>query len=45
VGDCQFVIKLTVGIAIFPNDGFSGDQLTKKADAAMYRVKKHSRLV
>ena len=39
-GDRQFAIKPTIGAAISPNDGFSGDELTTKADAAMYRVEK-----
>jgi predicted signal transduction protein with EAL and GGDEF domain len=45
VGDCQLAIKPRIGVAIPPiNDDFSGDQLTTKADAAMYRAKKkHSR--
>jgi hypothetical protein len=29
-------IEPSIGVAISPNDGFSGDQLTTKADAAMY---------
>jgi hypothetical protein len=38
VGDCQFVIRLTIGIAIPPTTASA-----VKANAARYRVKKHSR--
>jgi diguanylate cyclase (GGDEF)-like protein len=43
VGDLEFVVKPSIGIAIYPSDGSSGNELIKNADAAMYRAKKHPR--
>lgn len=40
VGDREFVVKPSIGIAIYPNDGPTGDDLIINADAAMYRAKK-----
>jgi diguanylate cyclase (GGDEF)-like protein/PAS domain S-box-containing protein len=36
----QAVVSASIGIALFPDDGQDMDQLIKKADEAMYRVKK-----
>ena len=36
----QSVVSASIGIALFPDDGIDMDQLIKKADEAMYRVKK-----
>ncbi|PKN87507.1 MAG: hypothetical protein CVU51_05490 [Deltaproteobacteria bacterium HGW-Deltaproteobacteria-1] len=36
----QVVVSASIGIALFPDDGKDMDQLIKKADEAMYRVKK-----
>jgi diguanylate cyclase len=43
VGGVEFVIKPSIGIAIFPEHGSSGEQLISSADAAMYRAKRRSR--
>jgi len=43
LGELQFVVKPSIGVAIYPSDGTSGDQLITNADTAMYRAKKHSR--
>ena len=43
VGGMEFVIKPSIGIAIFPEHGSSGEQLISSADAAMYRAKRRSR--
>jgi diguanylate cyclase len=43
VGAIEFVVKPSIGIAIYPSDGSSGNELIKNADAAMYRAKKHPR--
>jgi len=36
----QSVVSASIGIALFPDDGTDMDQLIKKADEAMYSVKK-----
>ena len=36
----QAVVSVSIGIALFPDDSIDMDQLIKKADEAMYRVKK-----
>jgi len=42
VGDQQSVIAASIGIAVYPADGTTGEQLIRNADVAMYRAKKHS---
>jgi diguanylate cyclase (GGDEF)-like protein/PAS domain S-box-containing protein len=39
----QSVVSASIGIALFPDDGIDMDQLIKKADDAMYSVKKASK--
>ena len=43
VGGQQFVVNASIGIAIYPVDGTTGDELIRKADMAMYRAKKDQR--
>jgi two-component system cell cycle response regulator len=43
MGDLQPVIKASIGIAVYPANGTTGEQLIRNADIAMYRAKKHSR--
>jgi diguanylate cyclase (GGDEF)-like protein len=43
VGALEFVVKPSIGVAIYPDHGSSGDQLITNADTAMYRAKKRSR--
>jgi diguanylate cyclase (GGDEF)-like protein len=43
VGEFEFTVKLSIGIAIYPGDGYSGKDLIANADAAMYRAKRHPR--
>ena len=40
VGGQQLVVRSSIGIAIYPEDGTSGDQLVRHADIAMYEAKK-----
>jgi len=39
VGDWQFTVHASIGVAVYPDDGATGDELVKRADAAMYRAK------
>ena len=43
VDGLQFAVKPSIGAAVYPGDGTSGEQLIKNADTAMYRAKKHAR--
>jgi diguanylate cyclase len=43
VGGFEFTVKLSIGIAIYPGDGYSGKDLIANADTAMYRAKRHPR--
>ncbi len=40
VGEKQLTIRPSIGIAIYPDGGVTGDALIQNADAAMYRAKK-----
>ncbi len=39
IGDQQLIVRSSIGIAIYPDDGIRGDELLNNADAAMYRAK------
>jgi predicted signal transduction protein with EAL and GGDEF domain len=42
IADRQLTIQASIGIAIYPEHGASGEQLIAKADAAMYLAKQCS---
>ena len=39
----QFVVTPSIGIALYPQDGQTGEELLTNADSAMYRAKFHGR--
>ena len=40
LGHAQVVIETSIGIAVYPDNGVTSDELIKNADAAMYQAKK-----
>lgn len=43
VDELQFSVSCSIGVAMYPNDGATLDELIKCADTAMYRVKDRGR--
>lgn len=43
IGGNDLYVSLSIGIAMFPEDGVTAEQLTKNADTAMYNVKNDGR--
>ncbi|MTW21465.1 sensor domain-containing protein [Allochromatium palmeri] len=41
--DLKFSLSLSIGMALYPEDGETLDDLIKNADSAMYHVKEHGR--
>ena len=42
VGDAEVVISGSLGVAVYPEDGLTPEDLMRSADAAMYAIKKRS---
>ncbi len=40
---CDLVLSVSIGIALYPEDGRNPDRLLRRADRAMYRVKQNGR--
>lgn len=40
IGNLELSVRPSIGIAVFPNDGATGNALLKSADTAMYRAKR-----
>lgn len=43
VDDMRFQLTVSIGIAMYPEDGTDAEELTKNADSAMYTVKERGR--
>ncbi len=43
LGDHKVHTELSIGIAVYPKDGKTADELIKNADTAMYHAKEHGR--
>ena len=43
VGEERIALTASIGIALYPDDGEEPPALIQRADAAMYRAKKHGR--
>jgi diguanylate cyclase (GGDEF)-like protein len=43
VAQCLHPITISIGLAVFPENGRSGSSLIQAADAALYRAKKKGR--
>ncbi len=41
LGEQEFSLDVSIGIAVFPDDGKNGEELLKHADVAMYQAKKN----
>lgn len=43
LGEYEFFLSCSMGVAVYPDDGVSGETLIKHADIAMYRAKEQGR--
>ncbi len=41
IGSLQLVVAASMGVAVYPHDGATSDELIRNADTAMYRAKKN----
>ncbi len=45
LGDYKLSIGISMGISIYPDDGIDSDTLFRKADTALYQVKKAAGII
>lgn len=43
IGGSDLFVTVSIGIAVYPNDGFTPEQLLEAADVAMYQAKAHGK--
>ena len=39
IGGHEVALQISIGVSVYPDNGKTADELLKKADTAMYRIK------